>query len=99
MKGFPSWNVPLARTLNKLPPSVHENGLSGPLKTFSVIEDTASIPNSDSVMTTSYKDASINIWNTNTKLHRVASYNFKAQLHSEELLNEKMIKELLMPEE
>jgi hypothetical protein len=23
LKGFPSWNVPLAQTLNNLPPSVH----------------------------------------------------------------------------
>jgi hypothetical protein len=24
LKGFPSWNVPLASTLNKLPPVVHD---------------------------------------------------------------------------
>jgi len=28
LKGFPSWNVPLASTLNKLPPVVHENGIA-----------------------------------------------------------------------
>lgn len=29
LKGFKSWNVSLDATLNRLPPSVHENALSG----------------------------------------------------------------------
>jgi hypothetical protein len=67
LKGFPSWNVPLAHTLNKLPPQVHQNGLPGQSRAPAKVEAVHAIDLSSFVLTAA-KDGSINIWNTKSRL-------------------------------
>ena len=67
LKGFPTWNVPLAQTLNNLPPEVHQNALSQKLTKPTRVDKVMTLDNSDFVMTAS-NDGSINIWNTKLKL-------------------------------
>lgn len=71
LKGFPSWNVPLAHTLNNLPASVHENSQGRP----AIIESVLGV---GSMALTAASDGSVNIWNTKSVLQRLGRYDFKA---------------------
>lgn len=84
LKGFPSWNVPLAMTLNNLPPSIHQNSLSSKkLVKPEKVDFVKTLGNSDFIMTGA-KDGSINIWNTRVKLHCTGSHNFKSKMYEPE---------------
>lgn len=81
LKGFPTWNVPLAKTLNNIPPSVHENGLTDKkLVKHHRIDKVMTLDKSDFVLTCG-KDGSVNVWNTNLKLACVGAHNFKSKLY------------------
>lgn len=71
LKGFPSWNVPLAHTLNYLPAQVHEDGQGKPAPVDSVLAV-------GSMALTASKDGSINLWNTRSVLQRLGRNDFKA---------------------
>lgn len=81
LQGYPSWNVPLENTLNSLPPSVHDTGLTNKkhLKPEG-IKTVKNLKESDFILTGG-QDGSINIWNSKIRLHRVCGYNFKSKLY------------------
>lgn len=76
VRGFDSWNVPLYKSLNSMPPSTQRSGLRGTAP--SAVTGLYALPHSDFVLTTS-DDAAINVWSTRAGLTPIAALNFKLQ--------------------
>jgi hypothetical protein len=76
VRGFDSWNVPLYKSLNSMPPSTQRSGLRETAP--SAVTGLYALPHSDFVLTTS-DDAAINIWSTKAGLTPIAAMNFKLQ--------------------
>jgi len=78
VRGFDTWNVPLHRSLNSMPPRTHWSGLRNEAQASSVSQHLA-LPSTDFVLTSNAEDASVNIWATRAGLTRVFGLNFKLQ--------------------
>ena len=78
VRGFDSWNVPLHRSLNSMPPKSQWSGLRGTTPAPTITGHLA-LPSTDFVLTSSAQDASVNIWSTRAGLTRVCGLNFKLQ--------------------
>lgn len=76
VRGFASWNVPLYKSLNCMPPQSQWSGL-GSQPSASPITTILALPTTDFVLTASAADASVNVWATRAGLTRVQSLNFK----------------------
>ena len=64
VKGFPSWNVPLSRTLNKLPPGVHESEVKiTEKKKPETISGVKTVDESSFLLSVA-SDGSVNVWNS-----------------------------------
>lgn len=74
--GFDSWNVPLYKSLNSMPPSTQRSGLREMAP--SAVTGLYALPHSDFVLTTS-DDAAVNIWSTKAGLTLIAAWNYKLQ--------------------
>ena len=85
-------NVPLANTLNKLPQSVHENGLTDGDRSHMKIKSVKKIEGAPLVMTGA-SDGSVNVWSTEVKLHRLGVHNLKYALDLD--CNQEVLKDLL----
>jgi hypothetical protein len=80
--GFESWNVPLHRSLNSMPPRCHRNGLLGD-GSPSEITTVRAFPATDLVLTASAGDAGVNIWSARAGLTRIHAFNFKQQAEND----------------
>lgn len=78
VRGFESWNVPLHRSLNSMPPKSQWSGLRG-APANAPITGLHSLPATDFVLTASAQEASVNLWSTRAGLTRVYGLNFKLQ--------------------
>lgn len=76
LKGFDTWNVPLSKTINSLPPSLHQNFLPVSEPKYAAIDVIRYLSNSDFVLTGSKTSGSINIWSSRLGMNLVAGYNF-----------------------
>jgi hypothetical protein len=76
VKGFASWNVPLYKSLNCMPPKSQWSGISN-IPSASPITTILALPATDFVLTGSAGDASVNVWVTRAGLTRVHGLNFK----------------------
>jgi hypothetical protein len=77
LRGYDSWNVPLHRSLNSMPPQSQSSALeTGPSQEITSIQP---LPATDFVLTASSHDAAVNIWVTKAGLTRVHALNFKWQ--------------------
>ena len=87
VKGFPTWNVPLSRTLNSFPPSLHENQLSNSKKLLirpaDKINFIKQLDGSDFVLAGS-RGGSVSVWNSRLRLHCVGGINYKSKLYQED---------------
>lgn len=80
LRGFDTWNVPLHRSLNSMPPLAQSSGVPHPSGEITSIQ---TLPVSDFVMTGCHSDGSINVWATRAGLTRLHTLNFKRQAHIE----------------
>lgn len=78
IRGYDSWNVPLHKSLNCMPPLAQSTGLAGPAISQE-ISSIHSLTSSDFVLTASSSDAAVNIWVTKAGLKRIHTLNFKRQ--------------------
>lgn len=82
LQGFDSWNVPLHRSLNSMPPRRHRSGLQEDSGS-SQITTTRAVPCSDLVLTASAGNAAVNIWSARAGLACLHVSNFKEQAESD----------------
>jgi hypothetical protein len=78
VRGYESWNVPLHRSLNSMPPKSQWSGLRG-APANAPITGLHQLPATDLVLTSSAQEASVNLWATRAGLTRVYGLNFKLQ--------------------
>jgi hypothetical protein len=78
IKGFDSWNVPLSKSLNSMPPRTHSSGLRTQGQSHP-ITGLQALQGSDYVLSSSTGDAAVNIWSTKAGLTRISALNFKLQ--------------------
>lgn len=81
LKGLQTWNVPLHKTINSLPPSIHQNFLPSSEPKYAAIDTIKSLSLSDFVLTGSKKFGSINLWSSKLGLNLVGGFNFTKQVH------------------
>lgn len=79
-RGFKTWNVQLAKSLNSMPPKGHRSGLPGKSES-APISSLRQLTSSDFVLSSSSENASINVWSTRAGLTQISSLNFKLQAH------------------
>lgn len=88
VKGLPTWNVPLARTLNKMPPSLQKSFVKHKfaknLPQNRAIDCLKTTPTSSLIMTGSTSEGSINIYSTELNAALLGGFNFKQQLYETE---------------
>ena len=84
LKGQRTWNVPLAQTLNYLPPQVHRNFLPpatvkvNPKKEQGKVDTLKTVSSSTGyAMSGSLENGSINVWSTQLGLNLAGGFNFK----------------------
>lgn len=98
LKGMPTWNVPLYRTLNKLPPSLHKNYLpekayeNGDVEPIADVDAIKTCSESSYVMSCSNKDGSVNVWSTQLGLYLAGGYNFRRQAFTNQMMTSDQIK-------
>lgn len=76
LKGLDTFNVPLASTVNNLPPSLHTNFMPAGHPSHGEINVVKSLPHSDMVMTGSLEHGSVNVWSTKLGMHLLSGYNY-----------------------
>jgi len=81
LKGLDTFNVPLATTVNNLPPSLHSNFTPAGHPQHGEIDVVKSLSHSDLVLTGSRENGSVNIWSTKLGLHLMSGYNYLDQYH------------------
>jgi len=76
LKGYDTFNVPLAKTINSLPPSLHQNFATAIVPEFANIELARQLSTSAVVLTGSKTCGSINLWSTQLGLNLLGGFNF-----------------------
>lgn len=81
LKGLDTFNVPLAHTINCLPPSLHHNFAPSPTPQVADIDIVRHLSFSDLVLTGSKKYGSVNVWSTRLGAQLLGGFNFMDELH------------------
>ena len=81
LKGLETFNVPLASTINSLPPSLHRNFATASAPKFADIDVVKYLSFSDLVLTGSRIAGSVNVWSNKLGMNLVGGFNFLNDLY------------------
>jgi hypothetical protein len=81
LKGLDTFNVPLASTINSLPPSLHRNFATSSVPQFGDIDVVKHLSFSDLVLTGSRNLGSINVWSNKLGMNLLGGFNFLNDLY------------------
>lgn len=81
MKGLDTFNIPLASTINSLPPALHHNFAPAHVPAYADIDVVKHLPFSDLVMTGSTQFGSINVWSSRLGMQLLGGFNFMNDLY------------------
>lgn len=82
LKGIDTFNIPIAQTINSLPPSLHCNFAPVHVPQYADIDVVKHLPFSDLVMTGSTQFGSVNIWSSHLGMQLLGGFNFMSDLYS-----------------
>jgi len=81
LKGLDTFNVPLASTINSLPPALHRNFAIPSKPEFADIDVVKHLSFSDLVLTGSRQQGSVNVWSTKLGMQLLGGFNYLNEIY------------------
>lgn len=81
LKGLDTFNVPIASTINSLPPALHQSFATASMPQFADIDVVRHLSFSDLVLTGSKQSGSVNVWSATLGMNLLGGFNFLKDLH------------------